>query len=208
MPYRLCIFDFDGTLADSADWMIRTFNEIAAPHGLRRVSEAEVQMLRGRTNRDIVRYLGVPAWKIPIIAADVRSRISADVAHIRLFAGVDRLLSILVERGMRTAIVSSNSEENIRLILGPENAARIHDYECGASIFGKARKLRRVIERSGIPARETICIGDETRDIEAAKGVGAASGAVLWGYANADLLKQHSPTMAFATMTDIETIAI
>src|SRR3954451_19595424 len=66
--YDLAIFDFDGTLADSAIWMAGVFNDVADRFGYRRVSEDELQMLRGRSNREIVRYLGVPAWKLPFIA--------------------------------------------------------------------------------------------------------------------------------------------
>jgi phosphoglycolate phosphatase len=50
-------------------------------------------MLRGRSNREIVKYLGVPAWKIPIITTDMRERIAADIDQIQLFAGIDTLLA-------------------------------------------------------------------------------------------------------------------
>jgi phosphoglycolate phosphatase len=73
-------------------------------------------MLRGRSNTEIVRHLGVPLWKLPRIAAEMRRRIAADIAQIRLFAGVDDMLRALDERDLRLAIVSSNSEENVRRV--------------------------------------------------------------------------------------------
>jgi phosphoglycolate phosphatase len=209
MPrYQLFIFDFDGTLADSAEWMIRTLNDVAGQFGMRQVSDAEIEMLRGRSNTEIVRYLGVPMWKLPGIATEMRRRIARDLDQIKLFKGVDELLRSLDEANVRLAIVSSNSEANVRQILGPANASRIDAFECSASMFGKAHKLRAVMKRLQIDARATLCVGDETRDIEAAREVRAASGAVLWGYATAEILQKFTPTHTFATLPDILTVAV
>jgi phosphoglycolate phosphatase len=204
--YQLVIFDFDGTLADSGDWMVRTLNEIAGQFGLRRVSEQEVDMLRGRSNREIVRYLGVPLWKVPRIATEMRRRIAEDAEQIKLFPGVERLLETLHERGVTLAIVSSNSETNVRRILGPHNAARIAMFDCEAAIFGKARKLRAVMKKFRVAPEATLYVGDETRDIEAAQEVRVASGAVTWGYAKSDILFNFKPTLTFRSMQDIATL--
>jgi phosphoglycolate phosphatase len=72
MRYRLIIFDFDGTLADSRDWMRGVFNGVARRYRFRTISEAEMEMLRGHDNRAILRYLGVPGWKLPFIANHMR----------------------------------------------------------------------------------------------------------------------------------------
>jgi len=209
MPrYQLLIFDFDGTLADSADWMIRTLNEVAGQFGLRQVTDAEIAMLRGRSNAEIVRYLRVPMWKLPGIAAEMRRRIARDLDRIKLFEGVDELLRSLDEANLRLAIVSSNSEENVRHILGAANASRVDAFECNASMFGKAHKLRAVMKRLQTGPTATLCIGDETRDIEAAREVQAASGAVLWGYATPAILQKFAPTHTFATLPDIIAVAV
>lgn len=206
--YRLIIFDFDGTLADSASWMIRTLNDIAGQFGLRRVSDAEVQMLRGRSNTDIVRHLGVPLWKLPKIAAEMRRRIAADIEQFKLFAGVDAMLRSLDERGVQLAIVSSNSESNVRRVLGEENAVRIDAFDCSAAMFGKAGKLRSVMRRLGMDPRATLYVGDETRDIEAAREIGVASGAVTWGYAKPDILATFKPTLTFEDMDDLARLGV
>lgn len=203
MAYKLAVFDFDGTLADSADWTMGIMNELARRHGFRTVSDEEIAMLRGRDNRAIVRYLGVPAWKMPLIANDMRKRIAQDADRIRLFAGVEECLRTLHGRGVSLAVVTSNAEANVRRILGERNAALIRHYACGASIFGKARKFRAVLKASGLAAGQAIGIGDETRDIEAAARAGIAAGAVTWGYATADLLRSYKPTHLFDSFEDL-----
>lgn len=207
MPFRHFIFDFDGTLADSASWVMSTFNDVAARHGFRRVSDEELQTLRGRPNREIVKYLGVPAWKLPIIATDMRARIAAEIEQIKPFPGVDTLFAALAERGVRITIVTSNSEPNVRSVLGPNSASYVQRFECGASLFGKARQFKRAIKASAIASAQTICVGDETRDIDAAREIGVACGAVSWGYATAELLKAQHPDYVFEHMAQLLELA-
>lgn len=203
MTYSLAIFDFDGTLADSADWFMGALNKAAVRFGFRVLSDAEIAMLRGRSNREIIRYLQVPMWKMPMIARFIRQLAREDIDSIRLFPGTDDLLRRLREAGVSIAIVSSNAEATIRQVLGPENAARVSVYECGASLFGKASKFRKVLKRTGTPASSAIAIGDEARDIEAARQAGIAAGAVTWGYATPALLQDCKPDALFSTLPEL-----
>ncbi|KAA2234831.1 HAD hydrolase-like protein [Salinarimonas soli] len=203
MPYRLVIFDFDGTLADSAAWFHGVINGVALRYGFRTVSDEDIPRLRRQDNRAIIRHLGVPAWKLPFVANHMRGLAARDADRIRLFEGAEALLRGLKERGLVVAVVSSNREDSIRRIMGPEVAGFVDVFACGASLFGKAAKFGRVMRLTGIAARETIAIGDEARDIEAATQAGIASGAVSWGYADPDFLRERSPTVLFERMDDI-----
>jgi phosphoglycolate phosphatase len=202
MNYRLAIFDLDGTLADSFPWFLGIVNSLADRHNFRPVRADEIEGLRGKTSREIVRHFRVPLWRMPFIAADVRRRKARDLATIPLFPGVDAMLSGLAAKGVVCAVVSSDSEDNVRRAL-KANARSIAHFACGASLFGKAKKFRQVLRRSGIPARETIAIGDEVRDAEAAAKAGIAFGAVTWGYARADALQRTNPAQVFARMEEI-----
>jgi phosphoglycolate phosphatase len=115
--YDLAIFDFDGTLADSAAWFRATINHVAQRYGFRQITDAELNELRGQRSIDIIRYLGVPTWKLPFIARHMRQLVARDAHLIGLFEGVDSLLSWLVEHDVTIAIVTSNSEANVRRIL-------------------------------------------------------------------------------------------
>ena len=80
------------------------------------------------------------------------------------------------------ALLSSNSRSNAIRVLGHEMASHFDYLECGVSIFGKRAKLRNLLARSGFAAADTILIGDEIRDAQAANRVGVTFGAVSWGY--------------------------
>lgn len=193
----------DGTLADSFPWFARNLDSVADKFGFRRVSETEADTLRRMDSARILQWLGVPRWKLPLIARHMRALKRQHLDEIPLFPGVDRLLRELKTRGLRLAIVSSDDEPNIRRALGADNAALIDAYACGASLFGKAAKFRQVLKRTGIAAADTITIGDELRDAEAARAAGVAFGAVAWGYTHADALQAAKPALMFETLDEI-----
>ncbi|MFD2648814.1 HAD hydrolase-like protein [Devosia albogilva] len=200
--YKMVICDFDGTLADSAPWFMQTLNQLADRHGFRKVSDQEIEMLRGKSNREIIRYLGVRFWQMPAIAREMRKRSAEAANSIRLFDGVPELLNSLKANGLRTAIVSSNGEDTVRRVLG-NTASLVDHYACGASLFGKAAKFRSVGRQLRLKPGAILAVGDEGRDVEAAHQAGFASAAVTWGYATEDALRQCSPTFVVNTVAEL-----
>jgi len=79
----------------------------------------------------------VPRWKLPLIARHMRKLAAEHRDEISLFAGVDRMLQGLAERGIRLAVVSSNSKANVSRTLGPQKPGLISDFACGACNWGK-----------------------------------------------------------------------
>lgn len=203
MKYRLLIFDFDGTLADSFPWFLRAINEAADRYRFRPLAEEKVEALRAHGARKMIEHLDVPAWKLPLIARYLRRAMARELDRIPLFPGVDGLLSRLAGQGTILAIVTSNSEENVRRVLGAENASLVRHYACGASLFGKRPLLTRVVRTSGVPPEEALCIGDEIRDLEAARAAGLPFGAVTWGYTHGDALRSLGPDELFTTIEEL-----
>lgn len=202
MPYSLVIFDLDGTLADSFPWFLRHVNDVADRFGFKRIEEADIPSLRQAGSREILRRLRVPLWKLPAIAAHMRRMKAEHLADIPLFPDTEAMLRSLRDGGLTLALVSSDSEANARRQLGDAASLFTH-YDCGASLFGKATKFRRVVKRAGVNPPQAIAIGDEVRDIEAARTAGIACGAVTWGYATPDVLRALGPEMMFERMADV-----
>lgn len=203
MTYKLMIFDFDGTLADSFPWFVRMVNQVAEKYNFRPVEEAEIDMLRGYDARRLIQYLRIPFWKLPFIARHMKRQMAEEIHHINLFEGIPELLHELSQRGVQLAMVSSNSVDNIRRVLGPEIAGLFQYYECGGSIFGKKAKFRKVLKLSGVSAGDALCIGDEIRDMEAARRAKIPFGAVSWGYTKVEALRAQSPATIFSNLDGI-----
>ena len=198
MTYELAIFDFDGTLADSFAFFVAAHDTLARRHGFSAIDAARIDEFRGLEPREIMRRQGVPTWKLPFIARDFMGMMARDGATIRAFDGIAEALLALARGGMKLAIVTSNSEENVRRVLGPEVMAHICIVDSGADIFGKRRRLERVVKQCGASPSSTIYIGDQTVDGRAAREAGMAFGAVPWGYASAEILAGLSPVVRIA----------
>lgn len=204
--YKLVIFDFDGTLADSFPWFAGVLNDLARTHGFRELTVEEREALRGAPARDILKGFGVPLWRVPAIAADLRARKAKAAGQIPLFDGVPETLGRLRDRGVALAIVSSDSEASIRVGLGA-SAGLISHWACGAALFGKAAKFTRVRKAAGASAEQTICVGDEDRDASAAAEAGLDFGAVSWGFATREILAARRPAQMFDCVEDLLRIA-
>jgi phosphoglycolate phosphatase len=207
MKYRLAIFDFDGTLADSFPFFIRVFNQLAQQHGFKAIAPELVPAYRHYSARQMMEQVGLPAWKLPLVGKSFISLMKQNAASIQLFEGIDDLLLHLTNQGVALAIVSSNSYDNVSQILGPANTRLIRQFECGMSIFGKSARIQKVLKKTGIPCREGIYIGDQLTDLEAARKEKIAFGAVSWGYGTIESLRGHNPEEEFDRVSAIRRIA-
>ena len=203
MKYKLVIFDFDGTLANSFPWFVQMVNTVATKYHFKQVADEEVEELRKLSARQLLQHLKIPLWKMPMIANHVRQLMTKDREGIVRFEGVDQLLAQLHQGGVTLALVTSNSYENVQHVLGADNLALMSYIECDVSLFGKRSRYRKLLRQSGLQPGEAISIGDEIRDIEAANQEHIPFGAVAWGYTHIDALKLHAPTEVFAQVEDI-----
>ena len=201
--YRLVIFDSDGTLVDSFPWFRGVINDVADRFSFPRLDNAKIEMLRSAGAREVLQELGVPRWKLPLIVRHMRRLKARDADGAGLFPGVPAMLNRLKQSGVTLAVVSSDTEDNVRRMLGPLNAGLLDAYACGAPVFGKPGRMRRLIRRGGFRPADVIAIGDEIRDIAAARSVGIDFGAVSWGYTRPAALIAQGPAIVFAAMEEI-----
>jgi phosphoglycolate phosphatase len=207
MTYRLAMFDFDGTLADSFPFFLSVFNTVADRHAFRRIDVARAGELRHLGVRQMMDHVGLPAWKLPLASKTFMAMMQDSAHEIPLFDGIADALRHLHGRGVRLAVVSSNAEHNVRAVLGPELTALVARFDCGMSVFGKASRIRAVLKACGAAPAEALYVGDQATDAEAARKAGVAFGAVHWGYATIDALRAQACATEFVTPADLHRIA-
>jgi phosphoglycolate phosphatase len=203
MKYKLAIFDFDGTLANSFPWALSIVDDMADKYQLNRIDTRDIETLRGYDARQLAKRYGVRWWKLPAMVKDARALMSRDAHKIALFEGASNLLRTLSESEVTLALVTANSLENAQKILGPEIFGFFKYYECGVSVFGKTAKFKKILRKSGFSTNQAICIGDEIRDIQAARKANISACAVGWGYTRVDALAAQSPDQIFMSMDEI-----
>lgn len=203
MP-SLIILDFDGTLADSFPWLSDVINDVAKTYDFRQLTNSDKEQLRGMEFEEILTFLSVPKWKVPAIVTHVRLLMSAHLNEVPLFPGAFEALLALYESGCTLAIVSSNSENNVRTVLGHDLCRCITSFDCGISLFGKAKKIKKVVKSLAKEEQTVVYVGDEIRDIIAAKQAGVLSAAVTWGYTNPSRLAEKNPDILLNTIVEMK----
>jgi phosphoglycolate phosphatase len=193
---RLIVFDFDGTLADSRAAGLQIFATIAPRLNLRPLPDPEAA--RQLPTRVLLKQLGVPFWKLPRLIREYQTEAAKTAHELKLFPGIRAMLAA-VAPGRRLGIVSSNREDSIRACLRANDAEAFFAFVVGSpKLFGKARLLRRVLTAERVPATEAVYVGDEVRDIEAAKKAGLRNIAVTWGFHAESLLTTAGPDALLA----------
>jgi len=207
MKYKLAIFDFDGTLADSFPFFMGSFNTVAEKHGFKAIPAEEVPGFRHFGAREMMRHVGLPMWKLPRVARTFLSLMREQAAGITVFEGVRETLQSLHQQGVTLAVVTSNSADNVAKILGEDTSSLMCLIECGHSIFGKQTGIKRVLKKTGFRHEDTIYIGDQISDLEGARKAKVAFGAVAWGYGTVESLQAHGPDEVFTSVSDWGLIA-
>lgn len=200
---RLAIFDFDGTLADTFPWFAGVLGEMAARHGFRAPAPEEEAALRRLDARGVMAALGIPAWKLPLLARDMRRAMGEAAGQLALFEGIAPMLVDLHDGGLRLAIATSNAEPTVRQVLGPALAGRFEAYSCGNSLFGKARKLKAICRDLDVPLAQAVYVGDELRDLHAARQAGLRCYTVAWGFTDPAALRAGGPDAVPATPAEL-----
>lgn len=199
------VFDFDGTLADSMQLFIEAVNKSAAKlhHGT--IDPGDVSMLRGRHPRQVLRHLRISLLKLPLVMRSVRKEVGRGVARARPAADMSGALGRLKKGGCSIGILTSNTEKSVREFLAG-NGMDVFDFVySGRSAFGKGRTLRAIAKRAG---GRVFYVGDEVRDIEAARRAGTTMIAVAWGFNTAEALMREGPDYLATTPDQIDKIVL
>lgn len=203
VTYKMLIFDFDGTLANSFPWVLNILDELAEKFNAIPLDRSMLHELKNYPPRKIMKMHNVPAWKLPAILRFTRSRMRTNGESIQCFEGVTNLLKTIADLDVRLALVTTNTCDTVRRVLGDDLFDLFQHAEDKISIFGKPAALKRIARKSGLEKSEMLAIGDELRDIEAAKKVQIPFGAVSWGFTSLEALASREPEHIFTEMEQI-----
>ncbi len=185
------IFDFDGTLADTVGPLLSIANDLSREFGFAPLNDAEFQRLRALGTREILSEGRISVWKIPALVRRVKQEQHLLMAQIQIVPGMAEVLWALKARGDRLGIATSNSADNVEIFLTKYGLNDVFDFTTtGITLFGKARVLRKILRQHQLDPSRTIYVGDEVRDMVAAKAVGMHSLGVAWGFNTVSALEQ------------------
>ncbi|MCW6049294.1 HAD-IA family hydrolase [Microcoleus sp. A2-C5] len=190
---KVIIFDFDGTLADTIDILLSITNRLSEEFGFKSATKEEVAQLSNLTSWQILRYSGISIFKVPLLIRKLKAELRSEIPHIQLFPGIKEVLLELKSLGFQLGIITSNSRENVLALLEINGLQDSFTFIYSGSTFGKNKVIDRWLKREHINPEEVIYVGDEIRDIDAAKKTGIKIIAVGWGFNSQEALAVHNP---------------
>jgi 2-phosphoglycolate phosphatase len=189
---RAVLFDFDGTLADTAADLGAAVNRLRSARGLAALPAADYRPYASGGARALLKAgFGMtpederfPAMREAFLAEYERN----PCAETKLFAGMPELLESLATRQVAWGIVTNKSQRftaTIVAALGIAPACVV----CGDTtphLKPHPAPLLRAAELLGLNPDQCLYVGDDLRDIQAARAAGMPVAAVEWGYHGVD----------------------
>lgn len=186
---ELVLFDLDGTLLDSAPDMLATVNRMRAARGQGPMALAELRPFVSKGSR-AMSAAAFPelGGEVPIAVIDEFLAIYAQELgrHGAPFAGVDVLLDAIEAAGSRWGIITNKPESLAReVVRGLEWDAR-----CAVLLGGDSLPQRKpdplpllhAAHGLGFEIGQCVYVGDDERDVQAARAAGMRMIVALWGY--------------------------
>ena len=129
------------------------------------------------------------------------------IDDVQIFPGIVKTIQDLHAEGHNLFIVSSNSSHNvIKFLTFHKIEKNFVGVEGSVSLFSKNKALIKILKFNALNPTETWYIGDEIRDIQAAKSVNVRNIAVTWGFTAKNILSAQEPTALADKPTDIMAI--
>lgn len=191
---KYIIFDFDGTIANSIELALNTYNRIAPEYKCKPIQEEFRNLLSSKKPQKYFKEYGITTFKLFLLVIRIRKELSKHISDIKPVNNIITSLHQLKNAGFKLGILTSNSSKNVHKFLEYNNLSGVFDFVHSASnLFGKDKVFKRLIKRKDISINNALYIGDETRDIEASKKVSIPIIGVSWGLTERKILETLQP---------------
>lgn len=190
---KYLLFDFDGTLVDSMDMIVEVYNQVAGKYKAKKLEKKDAAFFKGLSIKERCKFLHFKLYKFPLLALDIYKLSKPHITELLFFEGIKEILEDLHVLGVKMAIISTNSENNIRVFLQQNQIDYIDEVICSNNLFGKDKEISRFLKTHQLKRSEVIYIGDEVRDITASKKNGIKVIWVSWGYDQYESVKKLLP---------------
>lgn len=207
--FDLIIFDWDGTLVDSIDWIVHCIQQAAVYCGLEVPERQAIKDIIGLSIENAVKTL------FPEIDADVglkltrhysQSFFSKQISQDDLFPGVYDMLLRFKQDGYRLAVATGKKSAGLaQAIAGTGVADMFCTTRCADQTASKPDPLMldEIIAELGISKQRTLMVGDSVHDLQMALNAQVASIAVTCGAHSEAVLRQYRPLYCLTYPTEL-----
>lgn len=197
--FDLIVFDWDGTLMDSAAAIVRAIMAACTDLQQPLPSEAQARHVIGLGLSDALRHAvpGLDEALYPHMVDRYRHHYLSSDHELTLFPGVRELIGQLAaDQGRALAVATGKSRVGLNRALAHTGLGRFFDAtRCADECFSKPHPamLEELMEELGATPGRTLMVGDTTHDLQMARNAGTAALAVSFGAHPRAALEAESP---------------
>ena len=207
--YELIIFDWDGTLVDSADEIVKLIQQSIAVMGLPEREDRQIRRLIGLGLEDAFSHL------FPEMALSELMQLEQQYRHLfgarssvygRAFAGVDDSLEELADAQYRLAVATGKSRRGLdKALAATAWGTHFEATRCADETASKPnpKMLQELLQELDLPAERALMVGDTSYDMEMAARIGMDSVGVAWGVHEAEELSQAGACLVLPGVNDL-----
>jgi len=199
--FDLIVFDWDGTLVDSVDWIVQCLSEAALDQGCDRPKRQDVKDIIGLSIHKALDKLFPElneASRQRLIAGYSERFFSRQITDEDLFSGVNAMLLQFKSAGYQLAVATGKSRQGLDRAL---SGVGLNDFfnvtKCADETASKPSPdmLDAIIKEMKVSRGRVVMVGDSTHDMEMAVNAQIASIAVLCGANSAEQLHKYNPLL-------------
>jgi phosphoglycolate phosphatase len=207
--YDLIVFDWDGTLMDSAAKIVRCFIQAATDVGFPGLDEVAIRNIIGLGLREALDAL------LPDTDEDLREQVAEryrqhflhlDRTEMPLFPGVREGLEELTRKGYRLAVATGKARRGLDRVLKEVSMTHLFAATRCADEAGSKphpRMLLDLLDQTGASANRALMVGDTVYDLQMARAAAMDSLAVSYGAHDRDRLLAYSPLNCFGSFPEV-----
>ena len=203
---KALLFDFDGTLLDTNELIIQSFQHVLEKHYPGRYSREEILPFLGPTLTE--NFTKVDPDRIEQFIAEYREwNIANHDVLSSEFDGVSETMHLLKNEGLKMAIVSTKVNHMVQKGLGLLDVEGIFEVVIGYDDVSKTKPdpepILLALERLGVEPEEALMIGDNYHDIVGGQNAGVRTAGVAWTAKGEDFLQKYHPDYMLQHISDL-----
>ncbi len=206
--YRTVLFDLDGTLINSVDLIVDSYQHTFRVHGVPILSREEILVGLGTPLRVVFGNMTgdddqVTEW----IATYREYNLSHHDAQVTAYPGAVAMVHTIRASGFRMGLVTSKNRAGAQRGLSLVGLGDTMEIIIGADDVVQPKPHPEPVERAlaglGMPADTALFVGDSQHDIHSGRGAGAWTAGVTWGPFDRAHLELAAPDYYCETPADL-----
>lgn len=207
--FDLIIFDWDGTLVDSIDWIVQCIQRAAAYYGCPVPEQQAAKDIIGLSIEKAIETL------FPAVDAETRAKVAAhygqsffskQIGPNDLFPGVYQMLKQFKQEGYRLAVATGKKSSGLAQVI---DATGVGDLFCATRCADQTASkpnplmIDEIVAELGISKQRTLMVGDSVHDLQMALNAQVASVGVTCGAHSESTLQQYQPLRCLSYPTEL-----